>query len=75
MQGEQKDLQDNAMQNQGARCSGSENGSLLEAQAQQHAAEEHAAACQRELAETMSRLLHVHNLHEQVSWAVTFASQ
>ena len=38
--------------------------SLSEAQAQQHA-----AACQQELAETMTSLLHVHDLHEQVAVA------
>ena len=40
--------------------------SLSEARAQQHA-----AACQQELAETMTRLLHVHDLHEQVAHADT----
>ena len=40
---------------------------LSEASAGQLRAERRLAACQQELADTMSRLLHVHSLHEQVS--------
>ncbi|KAK9835592.1 hypothetical protein WJX74_003710 [Apatococcus lobatus] len=47
------------------RSSWSHDVCLVEAQAQRQTAEDHAAACQQELAETMARLLQIHKLHEQ----------